>query len=161
MTRYRVRGNLFDEKNWILPVLSDVRPSPGFLRANDENFRNYATGFGELEIQSRPTRWIVGTRARISLAFPASRTARLVLESYVPRSIPGQSVEISVNEQVIAQLDEGTLTATTHHVIRVPESVPRRTMNTIELKMARAVRLGTDPRELSMVVAYVGLEAAE
>jgi hypothetical protein len=34
-------------------------------------------------------------------------------------------------------------------------------MNTIELKMARAVRLGTDPRELSMVVAYVGLEAAE
>jgi hypothetical protein len=107
MRRYRVRGNLFDEKNWIPPILSDVRPSPGFLRANDENFQNYATGFGELEMQSRPARWIVGTRARISLAFPTSRTARLVLESYVPRSIPGQAVEIFVNERMIAQLDEG------------------------------------------------------
>ena len=152
---------MFDEKSWIRPVLSDVRSFPGVLWANDENFQSYAIGFGQLEIQSGPARWITGTYTRVFLAFPASRTARLVLESYVPQDIPGQSVEISVNERVIARLDEGALAATTRHVVPVPESVPRRAVNTIELKMAKAVRLKTDARELSMVVAYVGLEPAE
>ena len=162
MRRYRVRGNLFDEENWIRPVLSDVRGFPSVLWADRDNFSSFATGFGELEIHSvGPVRWVTGTHARISVSFPTRRRTRLVLESYVPRDIPGQAVEISVNDQVIAQLDAGTLAATTHHVVPVPESVPRKAVNTIDLKMAKAVRVKTDPRELSILVAHIGLEPDE
>lgn len=161
LRRYRVRGNLFDEKSWIRPVLSDVGKLPGVLWVDHENFYDYAVGFGELELQSGPARWITGTHARVFLSFPTSRRARFVLESYVPSDISGQSAEISVNDRVIALLDERTLAATTRHVVLVPENVPRRAVNTIDVKMAKAVRLKTDARELSMVVAYIGLEPAE
>jgi len=161
LRRYRVRGDLFDEKSWIRPVLSDVGQLPAVLWVDHEDFARYAIGFGELEIQSGPARWVTGTRARVFLSFPATRAARLVLESFVPGEIAGQSVKVSVNDQVIAQLDEGTLAGARRHVVPVPESVPRRPINTIELEMARAVRFKNDARELSMVVAYIGLEPAE
>jgi hypothetical protein len=159
LRRYRVRGNLFDQHAWRRPVLSAAGDTPSALWMDDEHFQQHASGFGALEAQSKPARWVTGTRARVFLSFPTSRRVQLVLESYVPPSIPGQSVEISVNGKVIARLDEKAL-AGRRHVVPVPADVPRRKINTIELAMSKAIKVEGDARALSIVFAYIGLEPA-
>lgn len=75
MRRYRIRGNLFNEYDWILPNLSDIGESPPVLPMNRENFRSFAVGFGGLETHGRPMRWVVGRLARVYLSFPTARRA--------------------------------------------------------------------------------------
>jgi Sulfatase len=157
LRRYRVRGNIFDQRSWIRPVLSAAGATPSTLWMDDEHFDQHATGFGSLEAQAKPARWVTGTRARVSLSFPTSGRARLVLESYVPPSIPGQSLVVSINGGVIARLDDKALTER-RHVIPVPADLPRRKVNAIELTMGKAIKVQGDARALSIVFAYIGLE---
>ena len=159
LRRYHVRGNLFDPHSWIRPVLSAPGETPSGLFMDDEQFERHATGFGPLEAQSKPARWVIGTRARVMLSFPTSGRARLVLESYVPPAIAGQSAVISLNGTVIARLDHRAL-AQRRHVIPIPAEVQRRKVNTIDLVMGRAVTVEGDARALAMVAAYIGLEPA-
>ena len=157
LRRYRVRGNLFDQRSWTRPVLSTAGETPSGLFMDDDLFDRHATGFGPLEAQPKPARWVMGTRARVMLSFPTSGRARLVLESYVPPSIAGQSLVVSLNGTVIARLDDKAL-AQRRHVIPVPADVRRRKVNTIDLAIGRAVNVEGDARALSIVFAYIGLE---
>jgi hypothetical protein len=155
--RYRVRGNLFDPRSWIGPAMAGEVPVA--LWMDDEHFDVYATGFGPLERQVKPARWVTGTRARVRLAFPTAGRASLVLESFVPPSIPGQSVTVAINGRVIATLD-GTAMSGARHLVSIPEDVVRRPVNTIDLIPARRVTVAGDDRQLSFLLAYIGLESA-
>jgi len=159
LRRYRVRGDLFDVRSWRRPERPDDGSTPSALWVDDEAFERLAAGFGVLEVQGKPGRWVVGRHARVSLAFPASRKVRFVLESFVPPSIAGQSVEVAVNGRPIGTLDERAL-AGSRHVMAIPSDVPRRKVNTIDLNVGRTVTPPGDSRALAMVVAYVGLEPA-
>jgi hypothetical protein len=95
----------------------------------------------------------------VRLAFPATGPASLVLESYVPPSIPDQTVTVSVNGRVLATLDHRAMSGA-RHAVPIPDDVPRRRVNDIDLTPARRVTVQGDDRQLSVVVAYVGLEPA-
>jgi hypothetical protein len=159
LRRYRVRGNLFDRDSWVGPAGSESRPTPSALWMDDEQFDRHATGFGGLERQVKPARWVTSARARVSLAFPVAGPASLVLESYVPPSIPGQTVTVAINGRVIATLDKTAMSGL-RHVIPIPDDLSRRPVNTIDLTPARTVTVAGDGRQLSMVLAYIGLEPA-
>lgn len=161
--RFRIRGDVLNQYDWIPPHWENLEEAPSALFVNHERFSELARGFSRLSEGhgGRSVRWIEGQLARVYLSFPSGDMARLVLDSYVPPSIRGQSVEISINERIIATLDDTKLAAGTRHAIPVPDDVPRRKINTVELKMGKAVQLDGDRRNLSMVVAYVGLEPVE
>ena len=159
--RYRIRGSLFNQYDWILPNLSDIGESPSILPMNRDNFRSFAMGFGGLESHSRPMRWVVGKLARVYLSFPTAGRAQLVFDTYVPPSITGQSVEVSINGKALAKLGEQELTGSKIHAVSVPDDLPRKKVNTIEFTMGKAVKFETDRRQLSILFAYVGLEPLE
>ena len=161
LQRYRIRGDLFNQHNWILPNLSNVGASPSTLPMDLAEFRSFAVGFGGLENHSRPARWVVGKLARAYLSFPPEGRAQLVFDTYVPPTIPGQSVAVSINGESLAELDEQELAESKRHVISLPDDLPRKTINTIEFVMGKTVRVGTDSRELSVLFTYVGLEPLE
>jgi hypothetical protein len=158
MQRYRIRGDLFNQYDWISPNLSDVGEAPSALPMDHENFRGFAMGFGGLEDHSRPVRWVLGRRSRVYLSFPTEGSAQLVFDTYVPPSITGQSVEVSINGKVLANLGEQELAGSKRHVIPLPNNIPRKKINTIEFTMAKAVKFETDLRHLSVLFTYVGLE---
>ena len=161
MQRYRIRGNLFNQYDWILPNLSDVGESPSVLPMNHGKFRSFAIGFGALETRGRPWRWVVGKLARVYLSFPTAGRAQLVFETYVPSAITGQSVEVSINGKALAKLGEQELTGRKMHVISVPDDLPRKKVNTIDFTMGKTVKFETDRRHLSVVFSYVRLEPLE
>lgn len=161
MQRYRIRGDLFNQSNWVLPDLSDVGESPSALPMDLEDFRGFAIGFSKLENNSPPARWVVGNFARVHLSFPTEGRAQLVFDTYLPPTIPGQSMEVSVNNLIVAELGEQDLAESKKHVILLPDDLPRRKVNTIEFTMGKTVRIGADTRELSIVFNYVGLEPLE
>ena len=161
MQRYRIRGNLFNEYDWILPNVFDIGESPSVLPMNRENFRSFAVGFSGLETHGRPMRWVVGRLARVYLSFPTAGRAQLVFETHVSPEITGQSVEVSINGKALAKLGEQELTGSKRHVISVPDDLPRKKVNTIEFTMGKALKVGIDRRHLSIVFAYVGLEPLE
>ncbi len=153
LRRYRVRGDLFDARAWTEPAMSDVGDSPSALRMDENDFRSHAFGFGSLESQSRPSRWVTGTEARVFLSFPDGGKAQLALRAYVPPSIPGQSVKVSLNGHLLGELESRALASGMRLVMPVPDAVPRKKVNTIELQMAKAVKVPGDKRELAMVVS--------
>ena len=161
MRRYRIRGDLFNHSNWVLPDLSDIGESPSALTMDLENFRSFAVGFSELENSSQPARWVEGALARAYLSFPTEGRAQLVFDTYVPPTITEQSVEVSINGKSLAKLDEQELAGSRRHVISLPDDLPRKNVNTIEFTMGKTVRIGSDSRELSVVFTYVGLEPLE
>ena len=161
LQRYRIRGDLFNQHNWVLPDLSDIGESPSALTMDLEDFRSFAVGFTELENSSQPMRWVVGNHARVHLSFPTEGRAQLVFDTYVPPTITEQSVEVSINGKSLAKLDEQELAGSRRHVISLPDDLPRKNVNTIEFTMGKTVRIGSDSRELSVVFTYVGLEPLE
>ena len=76
-----------------------------------------------------------------------------------PPSIPGQSVTVAINGRVIATLD-GTAMSGARHLVAIPDDVVRRPVNTIDLIPARRVTVTGDDRQLSFLLAYIGLESA-
>ncbi len=84
-----------------------------------------------------------------------------MFDTYVPPSITGQSVKVSVNGQVLAKLSEEELAGRKVHVISLPDDLPREKVNTIDFTMGKTVKVETDTRHLSVLFAYVGLEPLE
>ena len=158
LQRYRIRGDLFNQHNWIPPDSSDIAESPSVLPMDLEDFLSFAIGFSKLENHSPPMRWVVGNFARVHLSFPPEGRAQLVFDTYVPPTITGQSVAVSINGKSLVKLDEQELAGSKRHVIALPDDLPRRKVNTIEFAMGKTVKIGSDSRELSVVFTYVGLE---
>ena len=161
MRRYRIRGNLFNQYDWIVPNLSDVGESPSGLPMNHDNFRSFAVGFGGLETHGRPMRWVVGKLARVYLSFPTAGRAQLVFDTYVPPSITGQSMEVSINGRALAKWGGQELVGSKKRAILLPDDLPREKVNTIDFTMSKTVKFETDTRHLSVLFAYVGLEPLE
>ena len=84
-----------------------------------------------------------------------------MFDTYVPTSITGQSMEVSVNNLIVAKLDEQDLAGSKRHVTPLPHDLPRRKVNVIEFAMGKTVKFGGDNRLLSVAFAYVGLEPLE
>ena len=90
--------------------------------------------------------------ARVHLSFPTAGRAQLVFDTYVPPTITGQSMEVSVNNLIVAKLGEQELAGSKRHVIPLPDDLPRKNVNTIEFTMGKTVRIGSDSRELSVSI---------
>ena len=142
-----------------LTYLSDLEEAPSVLPMDHENFHEFAQGFGELEKESdQPARWIEGRLARAYLSLPEKGKAQFVLECSLPLGMKEQSVQISLNGNPVAQLDEAHLRAPSRHVIPLPGNLRAQKVHTIEFKLAQTVRREGDPRELSLLFLYLGLE---
>ena len=161
VVRYRIRGDLFSRESWILPSPSHLEEAPAALTMDHPRFSRFALGFSTLWDQERPKRWVEGALARAYLSFPTEGRAQLVFDTYIPRSITGQSMEVSVNNLIVAKLDEQDLAGSKRHVTPLPHDLPRRKVNAIDFAMGKAAKLGNDNRLLSVVFAYVGLEPLE
>ncbi len=181
LTRYRIRGNVFDERDWVLPGMENVAgplagPAvnssdaaeqalnagkyPSQLKMDHPEFEVISQGFSWLEQHSVPVRWVDGTTARVFLSPPGQDSIRLVFESYVPPSISDQLMEISINGRVIAKLDEETLKGN-RHTLPIPVDLLTAEEFDVEFKMARSMSAPQDTRLLSVLFSYIGLESAE
>ena len=161
VVRYRIRGDLFSREAWILPSPSHLEEAPAALAVDHPRFSRFALGFSTLWDQERPKRWVEGALARAYLSFPTEGRTQLVFDTYIPPWITGQSMEVSVNNLIVAKLDEQDLAGSKRHVTPLPHDLPRRKVNVIEFAMGKAVKLGSDNRLLSVIFAYVGLEPLE
>ena len=156
---YRIRGNLFNQYNWIPPYLSDLENAPFVLPMGHENFHEFAQGFSELEEGSdRPARWVEGRLARAYLSLPEKGKAQLVLECSLPPGVKEQSVKVSLNGNPVTQLEDADLRSRSRHVILLPGNLPGQKVHIIEFNLAQTAQREGDPRELSLLVRYLGLE---
>ena len=156
---YRIRGNLFNQYNWIPPYLSDLENAPLVLPMDHENFHEFAQGFSELEEGSdRPARWVEGRLARAYLSLPEKGKAQLVLECSLPPGVKEQSVKVSLNGNPVTQLEDADLRSRSRHVILLPGNLPGQKVHIIEFNLAQTAQREGDPRELSLLVRYLGLE---
>ncbi len=161
VVRYRIRGDLYSRDGWILPSPSHLEEAPAALTMDHPRFSRFTLGFSTLEGQERPARWVEGALARAYLSFPTEGRAQLVFDTYVPPWMTGQSMEVSVNNRIVAKLDEQDMAGGKRHVTPLPHDLPRRKVNVIEFAMGKAARFESGTRLLSVVFAYVGLEPLE
>ena len=154
---YRIRGNLFNQYAWVPPILSDIDNAPAALTVDQENFLDFTQGFGKLEVDDeRPARWVEGKLARAYLSFAGKGRARLTVECTVPPAIGKQSLKIFVNGETVARLDEAALSNRSRHVIPLPDQLSPERLHIIEFQAGNTVKIGNDPRELSL--RFVSLE---
>jgi len=158
--RYRIRGDVLNQYDWVPPYLTHLEKAPSVLPVNHESFSELAQGFSGVSEQhgKQPARWVDGTLARVYLSFPSAEKVQLVINSWVPPSIPGQSVEISINGHRLARIEGDALTSKTRHAFPVPDNIGRKNINVIEFRMSKAVKFPTDRRYLSIIFSYIGLE---
>ena len=64
-----------------------------------------------------------------------------MFDTYVPPWITGQSMEVSVNNRIVAKLGEQELAGSKRHVIPLPHDLPRRKVNVIEFAMGKTARI--------------------
>jgi len=157
LMRYRIGGNVFDQRDWVFPSTVSNGMSVSQLRMDDPDFLNYAQGFSFLEHHDAPKRWVDGTNAKVLLSPPPRAPMALVFESYVPESIDGQWMEISVEGKVIARLDETALREG-HHVIPLADRLTRAKVLTIEFTMGKTLDSAKETRDLSVLFTYIGLK---
>lgn len=157
LTRYRIRGDVFDENDWVLPNSHGNRDTFSQLRMDDPDFDLYAQGFSGLEQHNVPMRWVDGKLAGVMLEPPGEGSMALVFESYVPPAITGQWVEVFVAGKFIARLEEEDLKRQ-RHIISIPHDIPRTELMELEFKMGKTHQFGEDLRQLSVMFAYIGLE---
>lgn len=160
MKRYRIRGNIFDEHNWLPPNAVGAGTHPSEMRADHPDFSVNSEGFSFLEQHNKPMRWVDGKRARVVLSPPTQGPMALVLESYVPPSISGQWLEISIGGRLIAKLNEEALKRQ-EHIIGLPNDLQRTTEIDITFTMGETISPGDDKRQLSVLFAYIGLIPAD
>lgn len=160
MRRFRIRGDLFDETDWVLPVAASTGNYPSQLRMDHTDFGRYTNGFSWLELHDIPVRWVNGKHARVLLSPPAKGPLALVFECFVPSFIEGQWIEISAGDKVIAKLDAREL-ETKRHTITLPDDVSQADVIEIEFKMGKAASTDNDRRKLSVLFRYIGLVLAE
>ena len=161
VVRYRIRGDLFSRDGWILPSPSHLEEAPAALTMDHPRFSRFTLGFSTMEGQERPTRWVEGALARAYLSFPTEGRAQLVFDTYVPPWMTGQSMEVSVNNRIVAKLNEQDMAGGKRHVTPLPHDLPRRKVNVIEFAMGKAAKSESGNRLLSVVFTYVGLESLE
>ena len=159
LTRYRIRGNVFDERNWVPPNTASAGAYPSQLRMDHAEFPRHAQGFSLLEQHDVPVRWVDGTQARVFLAPPSHGSVALVFDSFVPASIGGQWMEISVGGRVIAKLDAKELQGR-RHIVSLPEDLPSTQVLAIEFTLGKTLSSKKDPRRLSILFSYIGLVPA-
>jgi len=162
MTRYRIRGNIFDGRDWVLPNATSAGEyqQPSQLRVDHVEFLNFTRGFSLLEDHDTPVRWIDGKQAVVSLYFPAGRPVALVFKSYVPPFIIGQWMEVWVGDKLITKLSDQDLLEE-RHTIPLPDEWNPAEKVEVEFKMGVAVSTGKDPRNLSVLFSYIGLEPTD
>jgi hypothetical protein len=160
MKRYRIRGNLFDERDWVLPDTTDLQGYPSRLNVDDADFPSYAQGFSWLEVQDVPRRWVDGTRARVLLSPPPGGAHVLVFNSHVPSSVTGQWMEVSIGARLIARLDERELRAENHRII-LPDDLAESGALEIEFKMGKTISSKQDSRQLSVLFSHIGIESTD
>jgi hypothetical protein len=160
LKRYRIRGNVFNERDWVLPDMESVAESPSQFKMDHAEFLVYSRGFSLLEQHRTPVRWVDGTSARVFLSPPGLGSISLVFESYVPPSISGQWMEISIDGRVIAKLDEEALKGN-RHTVSIPDDLLPAEEFDLEFKMAKTMSTPQDPRQLSVLFSYIGLEPEE
>jgi len=156
MRRYRIRGDVFDERDWVLPMITSIGEYPSQLRMDHAGFNRYATGFSRLEQHEVPVRWVDGKQVRVLLSPPAKGPPALVFESFDPSFIDGQWMEISAGGRVIAKLDESELKGQ-RHVIPLPDEMSGKEVIELQFTMGKAAGTGNDKRQLSVLFRYIGL----
>lgn len=156
--RYVVGPGVLDERNWTRATTAAASGTPSRLWMDDPRFEQFATGFGALEVQERPARWITNTVARVRLASAPKSAAQVVIECFVPEVIRGQSATIAVNGTVVGRLDAAALSQSASHAFPIPRSVLKQPEHVVEVRMGKIFRPRADSRSLAMVVAYVGIE---
>jgi len=159
LSRYRISGDVFNERDWSLPVTAGEGRFLSRLRVDHPDFLSYAEGFSSLEQQRVPIRWVDGEQALIWLSPPSTGLVDLVFESYVPRSITGQSMKIRVGGVMVDTLDDKELDNGQHRV-PLPDNLPREQLLEIEFTMGKTVNTGNDLRRLSILFSYIGLESS-
>jgi hypothetical protein len=155
--RYRIGGHVFDESNWTLPVSTGEGSYPLQLKVDDPSFTSFTRGFSFLERHNIPVRWVDGNKAQVILSLPSQGTAVLVVEAHAPSSIKGQWMGISVQGKIIAELDQAQLSER-RHVFPLPDDLPRSEPLEIDFTMGKTMSTGKDPRQLSVLFSYIGLE---
>lgn len=160
LSRYRIQGNVFDERAWLLPITVEEGRYLSKIRVDHPDFPTHSEGFSSLEQQRVPIRWVDGKQAQVLLTPPSTGPVDLEFESYVPRSITGQSMEIRVGGVVIATLDHEELSEGQISV-PLPDDLQRETLLEIEFTMGKTVNQGNDLRQLSVLFSYIGLVSSE
>lgn len=180
LIRYRIRGDLFDERDWVLPgnqqsanslsgvvaSASDSAPQPvvagrypSQLNMDHPEFEAITEGFSWVEQHSIPARWVDGVNARVLLSPPVGGPVNLVFGSYVPPSLDAQKVEITINGRQIAELGPEALRRE-RHVIPIPADMSPAEGFDIAFEMAETKSTPQDPRLLSILFWHIGLEPA-
>lgn len=163
LTRYRIRGDVFDENSWVLPNAGDTGDAvSGFrsqLRVDHPDFMAYTHGFSWLEQQATPVRWVDGTQAGVLLLPPQTGSLALVFETYVPPNLSGQWLEVRVQDRAVATLDENELKKQ-RHVISLNDDLPRDQVLEIEFTLGKSFKPERDSRHLSILFKYIGLVPA-
>ena len=157
MKRYRIRGNVFNELDWVKLDTSSHGANPSRLRMDYVEFPSYSEGFSWLEQHDVPVRWVDGKQAKVFLSPPQKGPVTLVFDSFLPLSIEGQWMEVKVEGRVILRLDE-TLLMQSHHELLLPDDLAMAETLVIEFTLGKTISTPEDPRRLSMLFSYIGLE---
>lgn len=157
MKRYRIRGSVFNELDWVQLDTSNHGANPSRLRMDYSEFSSYSEGFSWLEQHAVPVRWVDGTQAKVFLSPPQAGPITLVFDSFLPSSIKGQWMEVRVGGRVIARLDESLLTQR-HHKLLLPDDLALTETVEIGFTLGKTISTKEDPRRLSVLFSYIGLE---
>lgn len=161
LARYRIRGDVFNERDWVLPVTTGDGRYLSQLRMDHADFESYAEGFSYLEQHDFPIRWVDGTQARVFLSRPTQKGAVVLeFECFVPPSIKGQSIVVKIDGQIIKKLEAAELVVRQHSV-RLPGNLRGDELLEIEFTMGKTLNDNVDERQLSVLFSYIGLVAAD
>ena len=160
LARYRIRGNVFNERDWVLPGTTGDGRYLSQLRMDHAEFETYAQGFSYLEQHDFPIRWVDGKQARVFLSPPVHNgSVALEFECFVPAGIKGQSIIVKIDGQVIKKLEAEELYGRQHSV-RLPSNLPGDELLEIEFTMGKTLNDNADERQLSVLFSYIGLVPA-
>jgi hypothetical protein len=174
LRRHRIRGDVFDERDWTMPDEEDIAQEwmmeaareaeigqyPSSLTMDHPQFGQLTEGFSYLEQQSLPVRWVDGDRAMVRLSPPGAGPAVLVFECLVPETIDGQAMVISLGGEVVATLGEDELREH-RHIVPLPGEWRAEDRIELEFKMTKVRQPKGDPRQLSVMFWSVALEPAD
>ena len=155
---YRIRGDIFDQYDWIPPLLAPSAPAPRVLAMSDERAPEYTQGLGRL----RPGdvyRFVEGKLARFYLAAPAY-PVELVIELGIRRPPAGQSMTVKVNGRVVGRLAAADLEERERIVLPVGADLPLEDINVVELEMETAIELDGGARSISLQLRSVGFASS-
>ncbi len=121
--RYRIRGDLFNQYDWIPPIRSLIEGAPSAVRAVDHDFAKYGQGFVAKATATRPNwRYVEGRLARLYLTRPAVAPTLVELRVQAPETLAEQEMELWLGGKRVAVLSTDDLRAARTH--RLPLTYP-------------------------------------